>query len=306
MSRPAAFVLLNPAAGHAAHRRRLAFVRREIDARFEAVEATLDATGDWKDAVSVALARGVRTFVAAGGDGTVHALLAALVETHGAEPFEELTLGVAALGSSNDFVKPLRPGDSPVPLRLDTGHAVPRDLVRVRAIDPSGREWTSLLAVSASAGVVAEGNALFNSVRRPRRWTAPAIACAALRAIRRHQDIPVRLTHDGRQEEFALSSLSVLKGPWLSGALRYDLPVAPDDGFFGVAVCAGMGRFRLLATLAGLLFGRFRNRPGTTAFLTTALRVSADAPFLLEVDGEVERVREATFDLLAWRVRVCA
>lgn len=306
MRRPAAFVLLNPAAGHAASGRCLAFVRRAIDARFEAVEANLDATGDWRDAVSVALARGVRTFVAAGGDGTVHALLAALVETHGAEPLEGLTLGVAALGSSNDFVKPLRPGDSPVPLRLDTAHAAPRDLVRVRTIDPSGREWTSLLAVSASAGVVAEGNALFNSGRAPRQWAGPAIACAALRAIRRHHDIPVRLTHDGREEELALSSLSVLKSPWLSGALRYDLPVAPDDGFFGVAVCAGMGRVRLLATLAGLLFGRFRSRTGTKSFLTTTLGVSAAAPFLLEIDGEVERVVEATFDLLAWRVRVCA
>ncbi|MBK9375693.1 MAG: hypothetical protein IPN03_18730 [Holophagales bacterium] len=306
MSRPAAFVLLNPAAGRATDVRRLAFARREIEARFEAVEVTMDSAGRWKDAVSPALARGVRTFIAAGGDGTVHALLAALVETVGTEPLEELTLGVAALGSSNDFVKPLRRGDPVVPLRLDAAHAVPRDLVRVRAIDPAGREITSLLAVSASAGVVAEGNALFNSARRPRRWTAPAIACAALRAVRRHRDFTCRLTHDGREEEVLLSSLSVLKSPWLSGALRYDLPVEPDEGLFGVAVCAGMGRVRLLATLAGLLFGRFRNRPGTKSFLTTALHVSADAPFPLEVDGEVERVVEATFDLLAWRVRVCA
>jgi diacylglycerol kinase family enzyme len=306
VSHPSAFVLLNPAAGRAADVRGLAFARREIDARFEAVEVTMDGAGGWKDAVSPALARGVRTFIAAGGDGTVHALLAALVETVGTEPLEELTLGVAALGSSNDFVKPLMRGDSLVPLRLDATHAAPRDLVRVRAIDPAGREITSLLAVSASAGVVAEGNALFNSARRQGRWTAPAIAFAALRAVRRHHDFTCRLTHDGREEEVPLSSLSVLKSPWLSGALRYDLPVEPDDGLFGVAICSGMGRFRLFATLAGLLFGRFRNRPGTKSFLTTALHVSADAPFLLEVDGEVERVVEATFDLLAWRLRVCA
>lgn len=306
MNRPAALVLLNPAAGHAADTRCLAYARREIATRFAAEEVTLDGAGRWKDAVSTALARGVRTFVAAGGDGTVHALLAALVETVGTEPLEELALGVAALGSSNDFVKPLRRGDSPVPLRLDTAHAVPRDLVRVRAIDPAGREITSLLAVSASAGVVAEGNAFFNSVRRPRRWTAPAIAWAALCAVRRHDDFTCRLTHDGRKVEVRLSSLSILKSRWLSGALRYDLPVASNDGFFGVAVCAGMGRFRLLATLAGLLLGRFRNRPGTRSFLTTSLHVTADAPFLLEVDGEVERVVEASFDLLAWRVRVCA
>jgi diacylglycerol kinase (ATP) len=306
VSRPRALVLRNPAAGRAADARALAFARREIGARFDAAEVLLDAGGEWKGAVSRALGRDVRTFIAAGGDGTVHALLAALLTTPDGEPFEGLTLGVAALGSSNDFVKPLRPCDSPVPLRLDAAHAAPRDLVGVRAIDAWGRERTSLLAVSASAGVVAEGNARFNAARGPGRCTGPAIACAALGAIRRHRDFPVRLTHDGRTETVALSSLSILKSPWLSGALHYDLPVAPDDGLLGVALCAGMGRLRLLAALAGLLFGRFRNRPGTRSFLTTSLSVSADAPFLLEVDGEVERVVEARFDLLARRILVCA
>jgi diacylglycerol kinase (ATP) len=306
VSRPEALVLLNPAAGHAADARRLALARNAIAARFEAAEVTLDADGTWKETLSGALSRGVRILVAVGGDGTVHALLESLVAARGAVPLEEFTLGVAALGSSNDFVKPLRPGDGAVPLRLDAANAMPRDLVRVRTVDPSGRQRTTVLAVSASAGVVAEGNALFNAGRRSRRGTTRAIAASALRAIGRHRDFTARLRHDGAEEEVSLSSLSVLKSPWLSGTLRYDLPVVPDDGLLGVAVCAAMSRLRLLSTLAGLLFGRFRNRPGTRAFFTTALRLRADAPFLLEVDGEVEPVVEARFDLLAWRVRVCA
>jgi diacylglycerol kinase family enzyme len=304
VSRPAAFVLLNPAAGHASDPRRLSVARREIAERFDAVETALDPAGAWKAEVAAALARGVGTFVAAGGDGTVHALLEALVELH-ARPLEELTFGVAALGSSNDFVKPLRRGDGPVPLRLDAARAAPRDLVLVRLVAPSGERRTSLLAVSASAGVVAEGNALFGAERRPRHRTGIAIARAALGAIRRHRDFTARLEHDGTEEVVRLSSLSVLKSRWLSGALRYDLPVAPDDGLLGVAACVAMGRLRLLATVAGLLLGRFRDRPGTKSFQTTALRLRADAPFLLEVDGEVEPVVEASFDLLAWRIRVC-
>lgn len=306
MSRPAALVVRNPAAGRAGDVRALALVRRAVATRFDASEVELDADGRWREAVASALADGTRSFVAAGGDGTVHALLEALVDGRGDVPLEEVTLGVAALGSSNDFVKPLRPGDDPVPLRLDAARATPRDLVRVRTVDPSGTERTTLLAVSASAGVVAEGNALFSAGRRPGRGVAMAIAASALRAIVRHRDFTARLRHDGTEEEVPLSSLSILKSPWLSGSLRYDLPVAPDDGLLGVALCAGMGRLRLLSTLAGLLFGRFRNRPGTRSFLTPSLRVASDAPFLLEVDGEVSPVVEARFDLSAWRLRVCA
>ena len=306
MSRPAALVLRNPAAGRAADARALALARHAIAARFEADEGDLDANGGWRATVASALAIGPRIFVAAGGDGTVHALLEALVDGHGNVPLEAVTLGVAALGSSNDFVKPLRPGDGLVPLRLDAARATPRDLVRVRMVDSSGRERSTLLAVSASAGVVAEGNALFDAGRWPGRGTAVAIAASALRAIGRHRDFTARLRHDGTEEEISLSSLSVLKSPWLSGSLRYDLPVAPADGLLGVALCAGMGRLRLVSTLAGLLFGRFRNRPGTRSFLTTALVLSADEPFLLEVDGEVSPALEAHFAILPERVRVCA
>ena len=306
MSLPAALVLLNPAAARGADARVLALARREVAARFAAVEAELDAAGRWRAAVGSALAGGTRAFVAAGGDGTVHALLEALVERRGNVPLEQVALGVVALGSSNDFVKPFRPGDGPVALRLDAARATPRDVARVTTIGPSGEERTTLLAVSASAGVAAEGNALFEAGRRPGRGAAAAIAASALRAVARHRDFAARLRHDGEEEEVPLSSLSVLKSTWLSGALRYDLPVAPADGLLGVALCAGMGRLRLLSTLAGLLRGRFRGRPGTRSFLTPSLRVSADAPFLLEVDGEVSPVLEARFDLPAWRVRACA
>ncbi len=108
------------------------------------------------------------------------------------------------------------------------------------------------------------------------------------------------------EEEIELSSLSVLKTQWLSGSLRYDCPVAPDDGHFGVALCEAMGRRRLLGTLAGLARGRFTGRPGTRAFRTAALELVADAPFLLEVDGEVGSARRAAFDVFPERLLACA
>ena len=67
-----------------------------------------------------------------------------------------------------------------------------------------------------------------------------------------------------------------------------------------------MRRHRLLATLAGLVRGRFTGRPGTRAFRTAALEIEADAPFLLEIDGEVEPARRAAFDLFPEQLYVCA
>jgi diacylglycerol kinase family enzyme len=306
MSRPPALVLLNPVARHGRAGRLWDRVRTEVERKFDTSVVPSDPGGTWKREIWASLRSGTRVFVAAGGDGTVHALAGAVAEARDGVPLGSIFLGAVGLGSSNDFHKPFGRLHSGIPLRLDLEKAAPRDLGRIRWVGPEGREQESVLVVSASAGVVAEGNALFSSSRLGRRLPSLAIAVAALRAIVRHRGLRVLVRHDGDEEEVELSSLSVLKTQWLSGSLRYDLPVAPDDGFFGVALCEAMGRRRLLGTLAGLARGRFAGRPGTRSFRTAALELEAATPFLLEIDGEVYPARRATFDLLPERLLLCA
>lgn len=306
MSRPPALVLLNPAARHGRAGRLWDRVRHEVEQRFNSSVVPTDPGGTWKRNVRCSLRAGTRIFVAAGGDGTVHALAGAIVEERDGVPLGDICLGAVGLGSSNDFHKPFECLRSGIPLRLDMDRATPRDLGRIRWIDAEGRDRESVLVVSASVGVVAEGNALFSSCRLGRHLPSLAIAVAALRAIARHRSSRVLIRHDGGQEQIELSSLSVLKTQWLSGSLRYDLPVAPDDGLFAVAICEAMGRRRLVETLAGLARGCFAGRPGTRAFPTAALELEADTPFLLEIDGEVGSARRATFDLFPERLLACA
>jgi diacylglycerol kinase family enzyme len=255
--------------------------------------------------VEEALRSGVRVFVAAGGDGTVHALADALVRLSRGRPLEELFLGAVGLGSSNDFHKPaaLRRG---IPLRLETEGASPRDLGRVCWTRPDGSTGETVLVVSASTGAVAEGNALFNRTAAGSGFTGASIALAALRAIASHRSRPMRLEMEGLREEVSLSSLSVLETPWLSGCLRFDVPAAPDDGLLRVALYEGMGRLRLLWALGALARGHFRGRAGTRTYSVPALSLASESPFLLEVDGEVETARSATFDLYPGRLRACA
>ena len=305
MNPPRALVVLNPAARHGRAGQLWRRVLGAVEERFDSSIVPADLDGRWKEEVEGALRSGIRTFVAAGGDGTVHALTEALVERRGETALSDLRLGAVGLGSSNDFHKPFRTVLSGIPVRLDAATALPRDLGRVRWLDVAGRERESVLVVSASAGVVADGNALFSRCRAGGRFPSLAIAVSALRAIARCRGFPARLRRDGRSEELVVSSLSIFKTPWLSGSLRFDLPIAPDDGLLGVGLCEGMGRWRLLGTLASLSRGRFAGCAGTRAFRTTCLALEADAPFLLEIDGEVGAAWRASFDLLPEPVLAC-
>ncbi len=304
--RAPALVLLNPAARHGRAGRLWERVRPEVERLFAPAVVPLDAAATYRDRVASALGAGTRVFIAAGGDGTVHALAEAIASGRGSVPLSGIALGAVGLGSSNDFLKPFGRRLAGVPVRLDVDGAARRDLGRVRWLDPEGRGHESVLVASASAGVVADGNALFSAGRLGRLVPSLAIAWATARALARNRGARLSLRPGGAAAPTYLAFLSVLKTPWLSGCLRFDVPVAPDDGSFAVAVCEATSRHRLLGVLAGLVRGRFAGRAGTRVFRTAALELEADAPFALELDGEVVAARRAAFDLFPEGLLACA
>jgi diacylglycerol kinase (ATP) len=306
-----ALVVVNPAARHGRGGALYADVRGCLAQRFALQEVELDPAGAWAETLSAALARGTRMVVAAGGDGTVNAVTTVLARRRETWPLQGLSLGAVGLGSSNDFHKPFRVFEAGIPLRLDLEHATSRDVGRVRYVDAAGARRERYFIVSASLGATARANAAFNrsgpAVALLRRhWLEGAILLASLSAIVHHRNLDAHLRVQGAECSIALSTLSVLKTPHLSGSLRFDTPVAPDDGLLAVNLCQGMGRPRLVATLLGLLCGRFAGRPGTRCWRAPRLEVAFEEPTDLELDGEIVLAREVVFDVLPERIRVCA
>jgi diacylglycerol kinase family enzyme len=305
-----ALVVLNPAARHGTGLARYRRVEGLLAARYALSTVAFDRDARWRASLRQALDGGTRHVIAAGGDGTVGAVVSAIAEAR--VPLERVTLGAVGLGSSNDFHKPVTTAAEGVPLRIDAGRRTPRDVARARyESDTSG--WRErLFLVSASLGVTAEANALFNEgedrvlrLLKP-RWVDGAVIYAALRALGRHQNLAGHLSLPGGEEEaVALSNLSVLKTPHLSGCLRYDTPVVPDSGRLAVNLCEGMSRPQLVGVLANLVRGRFCGRRGTRHWAVDRLRVDLAEPAPLELDGEVVTARRVRFDVLPERIAVC-
>jgi diacylglycerol kinase family enzyme len=310
-ARPAALVLLNRHARGGGAATAWESVRRSVEERFR---VTVDGCGSCEDnlaAVGRAATEGARVFLAAGGDGTVNALLNALLAADGTRPLGEVVLGAIGLGSSNDFHKPGGATLGEWPCRIDAARARPRDVGLATITEPGGRTFRRAFLVSASLGVTAEANAFFNGkdpiVRAlKRRWTAGAIAYAALRTISRFRNLEGAVTIDGTPERVPITNLSVLKTPFLSGGLRFDTPVLPDDGLFAVNLCAGMGRWGAVRALADLARGRFAGRPNCRHWRSPRVAVAMDRDAWLELDGEVTVASRVRFAIGPERIPVCA
>jgi len=282
-----------------------------VEERFRLTVAECGSPEGNLGAVRRAAEAGVRVFLAAGGDGTVNALLNALLASGGTRPFRDLALGAIGLGSSNDFHKPGGATLGTWPCRIDVAHARPRDVGLATVTDSGGGTFRRAFFVSASLGVTAEANAFFNggdAVMRglKRRWTAGAIAYAALRTILRHRNLGGALSVDGASERVPITNLSVLKTPYLSGGLRFDTPAFPDDGLFAVNLCAGMGPCGAVRALVDLAHGRFAGRPYCRHWRSPRVVVGMDREAVLELDGEVTVASRVSFEIGPERIPVCA
>ncbi|HQR21756.1 MAG TPA: diacylglycerol kinase family protein [Burkholderiaceae bacterium] len=309
-ARPRALVVLNPAAHGGTGARRFEAISPAVASRLDATIVLGRADAAWIGEVHSALARGVRVFVSAGGDGTAHALLNALIDAPGRPPLASLTLGAIGLGSSNDLLKPVRTRIDRVPVRLDLASAAPRDVVRCRYVGETASR-TECFLVSASLGVTACANARFSEEAPVARWlrkvsTPLAIACAAARTVAAWRDLPAELQTDGGAPELVeLCSLNVLKTEWVSGRFHLGHPIAADSGELDIALVADSDRLSLVADLLALLRGRFDGRPGHRFLRARSLDVRLQKETPLELDGEIERVRAVRFDLYPERICVC-
>ena len=152
-------------------------------------------------AVVDGVARGHDVVVAAGGDGTVHAVLNALIDPATDRPRGGAALGGIGLGSSNDFHKPMAAERrlGPVPARVARDAASCVDVGKARLVHPDGTQSTRYFLLNASVGIVAAGNAYFNDGSGLVRWlkrrnTEAAIMYAALVNIVRYRPHRVSLS----------------------------------------------------------------------------------------------------------------
>lgn len=284
MGDPAWFIVVNPASGGGAARRRWPMLRAELEGRGirYRVVAT-DAPGQATTLAREAIAGGARHLLAVGGDGTLHELVNGLCTTEGT-PHSDIVVAAAPLGSGNDWAR---------------NQQVPRDPARLVAAMAECRTRQVDLGLATCAGddgerrsVVfhnAAGAGLDAAVVRATPRRGPRVAAYAIglsRALPGFRAPQFEIAADDARRAGRCLAVIAAIGRDCGGGMRIAPDARADDGEFDLVSAADLGLWRALRLLPGLWNGKAAADPAFQVIRCRNAAIAASPDCGVEADGE--------------------
>ncbi len=268
------------------------------DAAGTSDEATLDtALGVLRSRASVEVAAtsnpgeldgvlhraGTRRIVVAGGDGSMHAVIAAL---HRRNELTGREIGLIPLGTGNDFARsmgiPVDPAEAAVVV-LD-GTATPTDLL----IDEFGDVVVNNVHVGASAQAGRLGAAVKSVIGKVGLGKVGYPIGAALASLRPHV-VRLKVEVDGRvvnDLDQQVLMVAVGNGSDVGGGATLNPGAEPTDGMVDVMVSRAVGRLSRLSFAALLSRGQHATHDDVVTARGHTVSVAGEQ-FWASADGEI-------------------
>lgn len=264
-------LFLNPRAGTLNDREGLIRAAEEKNLHVVEVHRGLDI----RATVREALASGRKTFVVAGGDGSLHHVAQALVNTEG-------VLGVVPVGSVNHLARDLRLPVGDWRASLEIAVSGPVHQIDVGRINEYYFLNSAMIGVTTT---ISDFRERFRSMHS--RWLAYLKAIRMALRIYPHATLVVEL--DGRVETFRTQMFAVSVNAYdLTATGLLASKTSFEDGRLAIYSFSFMSRLALVRAVAKYFRGRVREVPGFRQIRTAQLRVDSGRKHLrVAVDGEV-------------------
>ena len=214
--------------------------------------------------------------VAAGGDGTINAVVNGLIQAAGEA--EAGILGIIPLGTANDLADGLG-------LPSDPEFACQRIAIgKTRLIDVgqvNGRYFANNSAVGLEAVVTANHDRM--------RWVKgnTRYILAALKAIITAKPWQMKVTWDNGQYDGPTILVSVGNNCRTGGKFYLTPNAMLEDGLIDFVYATGMSRWQLFRLLPKTFSGDHIHHPMVNYKQTKTLSLSVSPPTLIQADGEI-------------------
>jgi YegS/Rv2252/BmrU family lipid kinase len=298
-------VIANPMARHGFVGENWTELSAQIREALGAVDLQLTASrGDGLRVGKEAIARGVRTIISFGGDGTHSEVVDGIMQS-GAN--EEVTLGILHAGTGGDFRR-LIPGAEELESAcavIREKPAVPIDIGWVQYVHDEGHTESRYFLNICSMGMGGLVDRIVATSASKSGGKAKYFK-AVIRAQMKYKPARIRLRVDGKDEgEHDISNVCVCNGRWAGGSMMFAPEARVSDGLFDVILMRSVSMLRGLPIMAGLYKGTHVQSPFVSTYRGKHVEVETLANTAwMDVDGEAPGVGPAEFRIHERALRV--
>lgn len=279
--------IVNPAAGKGRALDLIPVIKKIFESRDD--EYVIEVTKYAGDATVIArnyTSREDCRVYSVGGDGTLNEVLNGVVGSNS-------VLADIPSGSGNDFIKSLV---QDLPKGISNEEILARSIDgRVENIDVgqvNGRHFINISSVGFDGEVVYHAR-LFKKV--PLVSGSLAYIMGVVTTLVKNRSYPLEVTVDGTKVEMDALLLAAGNGKYYGGGML-PLPEAKlNDGLLDACLVERLSRSRIIKFFARFVKGRHMGIKEAHFYRCTQLSISCGTDIVLNIDGELEKVRKADF-----------
>ncbi len=295
------FAIVNPAAGAGRSRKLLPSAVDRLRAggiQVEVVETR--SRGDATELARAAYQRGIRHFIAVGGDGTSFEIVNGLYPLPaGAEP---PTLGFLPLGTGNSFLRDF--SDRGVEHAIESllaGRSRACDVLRLRH-RAGVLHYINILSMGFSADVATL------RARRFSHWGELGYITSIFLTLARfnRRPFPVRVENQNAFDDRRCLFLTFSNSKFTGGTMMIAPKAEISDGLIEYVRWGPIGRVGLIRNLPTLYDGTHIQHPLAERKAANKVEFDLDAPVDVMIDGEVLTLHCEQIDVLRSALRVVA
>jgi diacylglycerol kinase (ATP) len=222
--------------------------------------------------------RAGRDVIVAGGDGSIHAVVAALARS---QELDEVTLGLIPLGTGNDFARGLGIPLDPAEAAAVCAHATSRRLDLV--VDDEGGVVVNAVNLGIGADASRRATALKRGFGRVAYPIGALAAAATTSGLRLRVEADGQVVADGTAR---VLQVVIGNGRYVGGGTLLAPQARPSDGRVDVMVSFAVGPLRRLGYALDVKLRRHLARRDVASARAAVVRVTGEG-YWCSADGEL-------------------
>jgi len=296
--------IVNPHSGKAHTAGGLAGLERFFTARTGGFDCAVAGSRDAAVRITrESLREGIDQVVAVGGDGTVNAVVNGFFED-GRPIRPESCLAVANVGTGSDYFKSVAAGATVGDWReLVLSHVVRAvDIGRAGYGDSGCRDqyFVNMASTGMIAEVVGRKHRGVGWLPARLRYLMPTVS-----SLFTYRPKRVQVEVDGQCSALEVLAISVCKGGYAGGGMRFGGGVTLFDGLFDVTFFHAMKPLEMLVKLRKLYTGAFQGEPAIQKSQARRVSIRSPSAMPVEFDGELCGTTDVELSVEPGLLHVC-